>query len=151
MKIRREMVSSLSTLIVIILGISIFSYLQLKQVSETYDGMIHLELEGIYATSEIQYNMALQNVYIHQYMLEPSAGNLSQLEDIQQIISENVSDLQQLVKTEEIAQRVEQVGQFQASVTEVIVTIQEVNAVSENLSQKSTSLASLVKDYKLAN
>lgn len=125
MKIRRKIMLSLSILIVIILGISTFSYLQLKQVSETYDGMIHLELEGIYATSQIQYNMALQNVYIHQYMLEPSAGNLSQLEDIQQVISENVSDLQQLAKTEEIAQRVEQVGQFQASVTEATVAMKE--------------------------
>lgn len=147
MNIRRKIMLSLSILIVIVLGVSVFSYLQLKQVNQTYDGMIHLELEGIYAASDIQHNMALRNVSIHQYMLEPSAGNLSELEDIQQGIDEKIKQFKHLAKSEEIAQRVEHVAQLNASVAESIAKMKELMLQQ----REEEAIALVTKNVKSAN
>ncbi|MEE1132064.1 MAG: MCP four helix bundle domain-containing protein [Caryophanon sp.] len=76
MKISKKIILSFSILILFIFGISLYSYIEISKVNDEYTGMIAFDLEGVYLTSELQQNIAMQGIHLRQYVLEQDETTL---------------------------------------------------------------------------
>ena len=102
MKISKKIMLSFGILIFFIFGISVYSYIEISKVNNEYTGMISFDLEGVYLTSELQQNIAMQGIQLRQYVLEQDDTTLREFENIQKTVDQGLVDLYNFAQSEEI-------------------------------------------------
>ena len=147
MSISRRMSVSVSVLIFSIIGISVFCYIQLTQVNNTYSNMIDADMESVYVSSELQDHISKQGIYVRQYALEKTTENLVLIKDGQETVAQYIEQLQAMDLSPELEQQVAQLNEKQQQVNTVIDNI--VMAIAANNTDKTLSLLS--NEFKEAN
>lgn len=147
MSISKKIIISFGILIFFIFGISLYSYIEISRVNNEYTGMISFDLEGVYITSELQHNMAMQGIQLRQYVLEQDADTLRELEKNQQIVDEGVVALYEFAKSEEIKERIEVIQQNNIVFNEAAANIKE--AIANNNQEQAINI--ITKEAKQAN
>ncbi|MEE1132056.1 MAG: methyl-accepting chemotaxis protein, partial [Caryophanon sp.] len=147
MSIRKKIRLSFGILIFFIFGISLFGYLEISKVNDKYGGMISLELEGFYMTSEFQYNAAMQDIQLRQYVLEKDDDTLRTLEESQKLVDEGVVELFGLAKSDEIKQKITTIEQHNIAFNEAAAEVKA--AIASNDEARAITL--ITQDAKQAN
>ncbi|WP_342472481.1 methyl-accepting chemotaxis protein [Metasolibacillus sp. FSL H7-0170] len=132
MSIGKKLYISLGTLIVIIFGISVFSYLQISNVNNRYNELIDSRLEQIYLAAEVESSVGGQGAFLRQYVLAKGSDALSSLEKEQTAIATSLQRLEEIASP----------GTMQDLLAELI----EANA---NYSDAVARVISLVDDGKV--
>ncbi|WP_161956394.1 MULTISPECIES: methyl-accepting chemotaxis protein [Metasolibacillus] len=132
MSIGKKLYISLGTLIVIIFGISVFSYLQISNVNNRYNELIDSRLEQIYLAAEVESSVGGQGAFLRQYVLAKGSDALSSLEKEQAAIATSLQRLEEIASP----------GTMQDLLAELI----EANA---NYSDAVARVISLVDDGKV--
>ncbi|KYG91905.1 hypothetical protein A0U40_02915 [[Bacillus] sp. KCTC 13219] len=96
MSIGKKLYISLGTLIVIIFGISVFSYLQISNVNNRYNELIDSRLEQIYLAAEVESSVGGQGAFLRQYVLAKGSDALSSLEKEQAAIATSLQRLEEI-------------------------------------------------------
>lgn len=99
--------------------ISIYSLYQITNINKTYTGMINLELQGVYATSEVQQNLAKLNIYIRQYEKENTTTYYDHITNTISALDEGLLLLHSMAKSEIIINQVNQLQQDYNALTEI--------------------------------
>ncbi len=132
LSIGKKLYISLGTLIVIIFGISVFSYLQISNVNNRYNELIDSRLEQIYLAAEVESSVGGQGAFLRQYVLAKGSDALSSLEKEQAAIATSLQRLEEIASP----------GTMQDLLAELI----EANA---NYSDAVARVISLVDDGKV--
>lgn len=132
LSIGKKLYISLGTLIVIIFGISVFSYLQISNVNNRYNELIDSRLEQIYLAAEVESSVGGQGAFLRQYVLAKGSDALSSLEKEQTAIATSLQRLEEIASP----------GTMQDLLAELI----EANA---NYSDAVARVISLVDDGKV--
>lgn len=109
MNISKKIGFSFSLLIALMIGISCFSLYHLSSVNKAYTGMIGLELQGVYLTSEFQENVSQLNIQIRQYEETSSTEQLKLINNRINILNEQLQKLKSMATSEQIINQVNEV------------------------------------------
>ncbi|WP_042472997.1 methyl-accepting chemotaxis protein [Bacillus ndiopicus] len=163
MSIGKKLYISLGTLVLIIFGISVFSYLQISNVNNKYNNLIDNHLEQIYLAAEIQSSVGGQGAYLRQYVLAKGSDAMSSLEKEQATIATAIQRLDEIVSSgtmqELLAELIEANKNYNDAATRVIGLVDdgkvdsaipilniEVRKVHNKLSEAANEMLSYNKD-----
>ena len=127
MTITKKLYVSFSVLIVIILGISMFSFYQLTTMNDKYTALIDTRLEQTYAAADLQARIGVQGVHLRQYVLAGKETSLEGLRAEQQRIDDRIAYLDSTVYTETMGALIDGLesakAQFDAAALDVIAYV----------------------------
>ncbi|WP_193768845.1 methyl-accepting chemotaxis protein [Metasolibacillus meyeri] len=163
MSIGKKLYISLGTLVVIIFGISLFSYLQITNVNNKYNELIDSRLEQVYLAADVQSRIGGQGAFLRQYVLAKGSDALSSLEKEQAAIATSLERLDEVVSGGEmqelLAQLVEANNNYSDAAARVIGLVDEgkvdsaipilnieVRKVHNNLSEAANAMLLYNKD-----
>ncbi len=163
LSIGKKLYISLGTLVLIIFGISVFSYLQISNVNNKYNNLIDNHLEQIYLAAEIQSSVGGQGAYLRQYVLAKGSDAMSSLEKEQATIATAIQRLDEIVSSgtmqELLAELIEANKNYNDAATRVIGLVDdgkvdsaipilniEVRKVHNKLSEAANEMLSYNKD-----
>ncbi|MEC1177218.1 methyl-accepting chemotaxis protein [Metasolibacillus meyeri] len=163
MSIGKKLYISLGTLVVIIFGISLFSYLQITNVNNKYNELIDSRLEQVYLAADVQSRIGGQGAFLRQYVLAKGSDALSSLEKEQAAIATSLERLDEVVTGGEmqelLAQLVEANNNYSDAAARVIGLVDEgkvdsaipilnieVRKVHNNLSEAANAMLLYNKD-----
>ncbi|MCT6925249.1 methyl-accepting chemotaxis protein [Metasolibacillus sp.] len=124
MSIGKKLYISLGTLVVIIFGISVFSYLQISKVNNRYNELIDSRLEQVYLAADVQSRIGGQGAFLRQYVLAKGSDALSSLENEQKAIAASLQRLEEIASAgtmeELLAQLIEANNNYSEAAARVI-------------------------------
>ena len=149
MNINKKLSIIFSGVIVLTIGISLYSYFQLSNMNDSYTGMIDLELEGVYITSELQNNVSKMSIYVRQYAVDPTNANLELVNEGENVISQTISSLEAMAQSGEIREKVSLLKDSYGQM--MIATDQVMNAIETgNESEIRTALNGEFRESNMA-
>lgn len=138
---------SFGILIFFIFGISLYSYTEISKVNNEYTGMISFDLEGVYLTSELQQNIAMQGIQLRQYVLEQDDTTLREFENIQKTVDQGIENLYDFAKSEEIKAVIAEMKQKNVAFNEAA---EHIKAAVANKNQER-AVQFITNEAKVAN
>lgn len=121
----KKFMVSFGLMVVIIIGISSFSYYNLSTISNVYGGMVDSELEGVYGTTAIQTDIATLEGNVKQYMLAPTTEAYNRIIETQTNVQQGIDSLLTIVKSDGIRALMDS---FQSDFNTLTALVEEVNA-----------------------
>ncbi|MGE7934754.1 methyl-accepting chemotaxis protein [Viridibacillus arvi] len=93
MSIQKKISLGFITMIVMMLVILVFNYNRLSSVEDAFDDVAKDRFEKIQLANDIQFNLAVQGLYLRSYLIEGNDTEKGKLQSYQQKLNQSISDL----------------------------------------------------------
>lgn len=138
MKIKLKMLLAFGTLIFFIFCIALFSYFKINNINNTYTAMANVELQGIYITADFQQSILEQTSALRQYAIDPSPENHDLVLAKNENITQYITQLNNLVKTKYVEERMKQVEEIRQQ--QLAVIDKTLSAIENGEQETATNL-----------
>lgn len=135
MSIKTKLVLSFSTLIIILIGISIFSVFQINQLNDNYTNAVDNRAYKSVQSGKIQNASSLQGLYIRSYVLRKNDEDLEKLLTQREVAETTINEIEPLFVDSEMKKQIQIVKEQQALYNEYTDNI--VNYINNNQNDKA--------------
>ena len=152
----KKFLVSFGLMVVIIVGISNFSFYHLSNVSQVYGDMVHSELEGVYGTTAVQNDITMLEGDVRQYMAAPTTDAYNRILQTQTRVQEGIDTLKGITKSEVINSLVDALHSDFNSLATIVdqlnpnsidaATTQQVDVLTAALNTTSDEILTIVRN-----
>ena len=113
MSIKTKLFTSFSAIILILLGLSVFSVIQIHKINEDYTYLIEDRVYKVVEGGKIQNGSSLQGLYLRSYVLRKSDSDLEKLYDRREEVSKIIEKIEPLFEAKEMQEQIQIVKEQQ--------------------------------------
>lgn len=134
MSIKNKLFASFSIIILILIGLSVYSSIQIYNINKDYSFLIEDRVYKVVEAGKIQNSSSLQGLYLRSYVLRQSEEDIENLFEQRKIVSETLKEIEHLF--------------LSSSMQEQILTLKEQQELYNGVCQHSCRINyfSILKD-----
>lgn len=136
MSIKKKLFTSFGFIIVILIGLSAFSVIQLSKMDNDYTFILEDRVHKSMEASKIQNATSLQGLYIRSYVLRRDSLTLDNLYAQRELVTKTLNEIEPLFKNEQMQKEIGNIKKQQALYSDYVDKI--IEFVDKNKTEEAT-------------
>ena len=128
MSIKQKLIMSFSSITLLLIGLAIFSNVQLTNIDEDYTFLLDERAYKVIEVSKVQNATSIQGLSLRSYLLRQDKSDVNTIQEQQQVVMTTLKDIQHLFTNPEMAKEMENVQQ---QYTKYIAHVEEIIALAD--------------------
>ncbi|OCS90580.1 methyl-accepting chemotaxis protein [Caryophanon latum] len=109
MSIKQKLLVSFSSVILLLIGLAIFSIIQLSKVDEDYTFLLEDRAHKVMESTKIQNAISMQGLALRSYLLRQDAADASIIEEQNKVIAETIEQIEPMFTVQEMIIEIENI------------------------------------------
>lgn len=102
MSIKTKLFSNFGLIILILLGVCVYSVYEITKLNEDYSLLINDRANKVIEIEKVQNAVSLQGLYIRSYVLRQDKSDLDSLSQRQESVNKFIEEIEPLFKTQDM-------------------------------------------------